>query len=219
MYFIKGKVKDGFVIAGRLVFKHLKIEYHLWSSSFGFRFSADENYIFSISIPPVSLYLVFGNGKYREKEISISVHNWAIWWNFWTSFNEWKSSAPKYRNGSFHIDDFLLGKRKYKRTILEDRPVSIPMPEKNYQANIKLCRDTWKRSRWFTQTIMRIDADIIEGIPHEGKGTAEYNCGEDRTWGMCCPATSIADGVGKIVGSVLHDRVRYGGWNDWNYKR
>ncbi|MBA7632419.1 hypothetical protein ES703_39965 [subsurface metagenome] len=24
--------------------------------------------------------------------------------------------------------------------------------------------------------------------------------------------------VGKIVGSILHDRIRYGGWGDWNYK-
>ena len=93
----------------------------------------------------------------------------------------------------------------------------IPMPEKSYEATIQLCEDTWKRPRWFAKTITRIDAKIPEGIPHEGKGENEWDSGGDRTYGMCCPAKDIFDGVGKIVADCLRTRVRHGGWKDYKW--
>lgn len=219
MYLIKDEVKDGFVYAGRIVFKKFTIEYNLWNKSCHLKFMADEDYTLGIAFPPVALWFSFGNAHYKHKEISIAFHCNSLWWNFWTNTMEWSSKTPRWRHGCFDFADFFLGKREYLRKIVEERDIDIPMPEGIYKAHVKLCEDNWKRPRWFSSTIKRIDADIPRGIPHQGKGENSWDCGEDGCFGMCCPARSIADGVGKIVGSVLHDRVRYGGWDDWNYKR
>ncbi|MBA7632417.1 hypothetical protein ES703_39963 [subsurface metagenome] len=219
MYLIKDKIKDGFIYQGRVIFKRFKIEYNLWSRFCHLEFCANEDYTISAALPPVALWFSFGNAHYKEKEISIEFHHNSLWWNFWTSNMGWSSKTPYWRRGSFDFADFLLGRSKYARKVIEERDVEIPMPEKTYSAHVELCEDTWKRPRWFSKTIKRIDAKIPKGIPHQGKGENSWDCGEDGCFGMCCPARSIAIGVGKIVGSVLHDRIRYGGWGDWNYQK
>jgi hypothetical protein len=66
---------------------------------------------------------------------------------------------------------------------------------------------------------MRVDLKIDKGIPHAGKGENSWDCGDDATYGMCCAVKNIAEGVGVLVGSVLHDRVKYGGYGDWLWCR
>ena len=48
------------------------------------------------------------------------------------------------------------------------------------------------------------EADILElniptGIPHEGKGTASWNCGEDGLFGCGCSGDSIEKAIGHTV--------------------
>ncbi len=204
----------------RIFTRLFTLEFHFFSNTCRLGLSVEEHYVFSIGLPYIiTLFLSFGNGKYKNKELSISIFDYGIWWDFWTDSMGWSNKTSRLRKGCWHILDTFLGKKKYLREIIEERDVDIPMPEGCYKSHIKLCKDTWKRPLWFAETIKRIDADIPSGIPHQGKGENSYDCGEDGCYGMCCQAKSIADGVGKIVGDVLHDRVRYGGWNDWNYKR
>ena len=197
----------------------MKVEKHFGTKFCQIGFIAEEDYVLTICFPPFSLYFIWDARKHLNKEIKLSIHDWSIWWNLWTDSMGWKSTTPKWRNGYFHILDFLLGKAEYSSKTVEERDVEIPMPEKNYPAHIKLNEDTWKRPRWVAKTIKRIDAKIPDGIPHEGKGENSWDCGEDCCLGMFAPANSIAQGVGIIVGSVLHDRVKYGGWKDWNYQK
>ena len=207
--------------SGRIFFKHWHIEYHFWSTHCHIYFERGgygDNYVFSFAIPPIAIWLCWGITYKENREISLKIHNGCLWWNFWTDSNEWNSKTPKWRRECFHIDDFFLGKPKYSREIIEERDVEIPMPEGCYKAHIKLCEDTWTR-RWTKKIIKRIDADIPNGIPHEGKGENSWDCGIDGCFGMCAPAKSIAEGVGIIVGSVLHDRIKYGGWNDWKWNK
>lgn len=84
------------------------------------------------------------------------------------------------------------------------------MPEGCYPATVKIEERTWKRPRWFRKT--RVDAyvDIPDGIPHEGKGTASWNCGEDGLFGCGCEGDSIEKAVGHTVATVLDYRRRYG---------
>lgn len=53
--------------------------------------------------------------------------------------------------------------------------------------------------------------DEGEQIPVPGKGTSEYNCGEDAVFGFTCPADSLADATFRLANSVLETRKRYGG--------
>lgn len=183
---------------------------------FAFRMALSGDCI-SLAIPLFTIYISWNDNS--DKEISFYIYEWTIWWNLWTSTMEWSSKTPRWRHGCWCIPDTFLGRKKYLREIIEERTVQIPMPEGCYEANIKLCKDTWKRPLWFADSIMRIDADIPKGIPHSGKGENSWDCGEDGCFGMCCPANTIAEGVGEIVGSVLKDRVRYGGWQEWNYHK
>lgn len=154
---------------------------------------------------------------WREgRELSLSIHDWAIWWNLWTESNGWSSTTPRWRNGCFHPLDFLLGKQRYSEEVIETREVLVPMPERSYRGTAKLVTATWKRPRWPSPRRMRrcdIDMATKEQIPHPGKGENSWDCGEDATFGLCGPARSIEDGIGNLVASVLTSRRKHGGPN------
>lgn len=173
-------------------------------------------YLFYFSIGyPAKKYPTW-DGK---REISLSFHSNSLWWQFWSDPDCWSSKDSKWRRGAFHLDDFFLGKSKFSEEFLEERNVLIPMPEKSYEATAKLTLDTWTRPRWFKKQIKRIHIEIPEGIPFEGKGENSWDCGKDATFGITCPAESIPEGVGTLVGSVLRSRVKNGGWSDWTWTK
>lgn len=204
--------------SGRIFFKHFTIEYVFGRFRFNIGYCPCEHHTLVFVIPLIGFYFSWGSARH-DRAMELSLHSWAIWWNLWTSSMEWNSKTPKWRNGSWHFLDTILGKTKYTRNVIDERDVEIPMPEGCYNAHVKLCEDVWKRPRWFSSTVKRIDADIPGGIPHEGKGTCSHNCGVDGCFGMCAPANTIAEGVGEIVGSVLSSRVKYGGWQDWKWTK
>ena len=216
-----------FPIQGRSIL-HLKemnsidFSWNIWSK-FCHSYIEAENGIlkFSIAIPPIALWLTFEHLKwaYINRAISVSFGEFGMHWNLWTDSMGWSSKTPKWRNGFFSLTDFIFGKKKYTQEVIDTKQVEIPMPEKSYQATVEFREDTWKRKRWFGKSITRVDIEIPEGIPHEGKGENFWDCGVDYTFGMCCPANSIADGVGKLVGDVLATRVKYGGWKDWAWNK
>lgn len=156
----------------------------------------------------------------KKRKIELSYHSGALWWSLWG--DEWGDEKlwPKWRRGSFHFDDFFLGRSNCTRELMEHRAVAIPMPEKAYWGSVRLVRYTWKRPRWFAKSMIRAEIDVPEGIPHEGKGENSWDCGVDATYGMTTgPVRSIAEAVGMLVGSCLRDRVKYGGYKDWNWQK
>jgi hypothetical protein len=127
----------------------------------------------------------------------------------------------KWRDIYFNITDFILGDRQYNSVLVEEADIDIPMLEGSYPAHIEIREDTWKRPRWpIKQVVKRAHIDMAEhkGIPHPGKGESSWNCGDDATNGLCCPASSISEAVGKMVSNVYHSRIRYGGYDclNWN---
>lgn len=93
------------------------------------------------------------------------------------------------------------------------------MPEGTYVATARLTEDVWRRSRWFSKIVKRVEIEIPSGIPLAGKGESSWDCGDNAIYSMCSPAKSIGEGVGRLVGTLLHDRVRYGGYEDWKWNR
>lgn len=153
--------------------------------------------------------------KNREWEFFIgSTDDWHAHWNLGFNPHEWRSSDGWKHRGVF-LKDVILGKAAHSERILEERDVLIPMPEGSYDAHVKLTEGTWKRSRWpIPLRVIRTEIDVPKGIQKPGKGENSWDCGDDAAFGLTCPARSIEEGVGKLVGSVLRDRVRYGG-REW----
>jgi hypothetical protein len=200
--------------------------------SFGFSVGCCES-AWHISIhlfPIVNLYFTFRLGiptpKYKssitesngdpvylpdDREFEIELRDWAFHLKIWSRGMDWRSKDPWWIRGvSFHFDDFFLGKFVHSSELIEEKDILIPMPEGSYPAHIRMEYETWKRSRWLGKHIMRAHIDCPKGIPFEGKGENAWDCGEDATYGICCPAGNIEDAIGKLVTSVLRDRRKYG---------
>lgn len=142
----------------------------------------------------------------RERETSISCFDWRIWIRVWGDPND---SAYDHKV-VISYGNWLLGKVKYTSVSLEERDTVVPMPEGSYACHVKFTRDTWKRRFWPGRTVTRVTIALPKGIPHQGKGENSWDCGDDATYGMTCPARNIEEGIGRLVGSCLHDRKRYG---------
>lgn len=172
---------------------------------------------FHLTIPYVfSIWLKAGGilpYKREGRELSIRAHSGSIWLNLWTEPWDGKTHV-------FHFKDFFIGKATHSETILEERDILVPMPEKAYPAHAKFFESTWTYPRWFATKIKRVSIDVPEGIPHEGKGENSWDCGRDATYGITTgPCRGIPEGVGHLVGSVLRERVKNGGYSDWNWTK
>lgn len=155
-----------------------------------------------------------------RRNLSLTFHGGSMYWCLWRDDFSWSRDVPRWRDGSFSFVDALLGRWKCETKIVETRDVLVPMPEGTYQATAELTDFIYTRPRWFTKTVRRVDIKVPKGIPFEGKGENSWDCGSDATYGMCTgPCSSIPEAVGKLVGSVLKDRVKNGGWSDWSWQR
>ena len=50
-----------------------------------------------------------------------------------------------------------------------------------------------------------------EQIPVPGKGENSWDCGEDATFSLSCPSTTISEAIGEMVKSCMRTRERYAG--------
>ena len=198
-----------------------------WGQSFfhvSFGFDGESGWGLSVALPGAAAWWhvagVFPRLG-REREIKVSIHSAAIWWTIWRDWRDgWSRKVPRWREGSFHFNDFLLGKSVCTRRDVEARDIVVPMPERAYPASAKLVEYTWKRPRWFARRMLRVEIQVPEGIPHEGKGENSWDCGIDGTYGITTgECRTIAQGVGVLVGSCLESRVKYGGWSDWEWTK
>lgn len=151
------------------------------------------------------------NAKYDDRELSVRVHDWTVW----RDAGSWSITTPKWRDGCFHIDDFVLGKSDYSRRTLIETAVNIGMPEASYPATVKIEEATWKRPRWFAKRMICSEVKIPKGIPFPGKGENSWDCGQDAVYGQSGPAGTVEKAVASVVESVLRSRRRYGGSVEW----
>jgi len=155
--------------------------------------------------------------RWEDRELSVRVHDWAIWWTTWLDpMGGWDSRVPKWRDGSFHIDDLVLGKARFSERVIEPkRQVTIGMPEASYEATVEITERCWKRPRWFAVRRIGSKVDIPDGIPFPGKGENSWDCGEDAIFGQSNGATSVEAAIAAVVESALRSRRRYGGSVNW----
>lgn len=189
------------------------------------RGDGDDRWSLCLTLPPLFLSVGIGGPwrmcKRRAISLKLAFPELTLGWVLWKDDHEWNSRTPRWRQGHFDIVDFLLGRWEYSERDIETREIAVPMPERVYRGKARLFVSTWKRPRWFAKQLVRvgIDLDKGEGIPCQGKGENSWDCGTNHTYGITCAARSIPEGVGVLVGSVLRDRVKYGGWRDWMWAR
>jgi len=138
-----------------------------------------------------------------EHSVSFSVYDKFVMWKLWAP-DDWNRSIPKWRNGGLELCDLFLGKLSVNNVTLHEEDVKVPMSEKEYDAHVKIYSHQRKRSRWpFVKRILRGQIECEEGIPHPGKGTCGYNCGDDRTYSINKPVTNKGRGVSELIGSMV----------------
>lgn len=160
------------------------------------------------------------DGWSDERDIGVAFHDGILWVSIWEDPMCSNSNDPKWWKFHINVEDWIKGKCKYTEEIVETREILVPMPEKSYPATAIRKIQRWSRPRWKAEERMSVSINIPNGgIPHEGKGENSWDCGKDATHGMSCPAQSIPEAVGRLVGFVLTVRVEHGGWNDWEWKK
>lgn len=142
---------------------------------------------------------------------------WSMSLNLFSDTMGWKRGDWKWY---INFGDKIKGKYEVSKKVIIERDILIPMPERPYQAHAVLADWTWTYKHWFPMTIRRCEINIPEGLPHEGKGENSWDCGKDATFGITTgKVKNIEEAVGNLVGSVLHDRVKHGGWEDYNWQK
>lgn len=192
-------------------------EWNLWSHFCGVEIERDYegSWQLMLALPPVAIWLTIGWGfrGAEEREISLRIHDWAIWWRFWCDPNGWTAETPRWRDGCWHPLDTFLGRVKYTKQDIETRQIAIPMPEGEYPATAVLQRCTWKRPRWFARTrhFVKVDIGARGGIPHEGKGENAHDCGIDGLCGYSTEGGSFESAIIDGVTRALRYRAKYDG--------
>jgi hypothetical protein len=162
-----------------------------------------------------------------EREISLSIHGWRFWWNFWVS-EEWSSWTKNktWRKGCWHIVDWIKGKHKHERNEIERHEHVLPFFEGNYNVEVIKFQRIDKWARWPTKKAISWevkagyykDGKFIEKpIPVEGKGENSWDCDENATYSMSFPGhpyrkniQSSYDAALYFWHSMMKDRERRG---------
>jgi hypothetical protein len=220
----------------RMYFGHdpkLHIEVSMLCKTFGVGLDvgdSDDAFLFRLSLWFFSLYVGLSSarlyrlsswlrkGSYEPRSISLRVFDWAIWYECWAPAHSWSRGEPWWMRWTWHPLDTFFGRMQHSvRDVVSSTATVIPMPEKAYPCVVVIQEEVWKRSRlpWASTVLRRAHIDVPGGVPFPGKGENSWDCGDDATHSMTCPAETVEQGVARFVESVLRDRRRYGGSVNW----
>lgn len=155
-----------------------------------------------------------GNGEYNGRTLSIDIIEGSIHWRLWVDDSGWTNNRPRWRDGSVNLVDLALGKEEViPLSTYVTHEVLVPMVERAYKGKCTIQHYARKRPRWFARfsTTATIDMAKGEQIPIPGKGENSYDCGDDATYAMSVPATTVHEAVSRLVASVLRTRSQRGG--------
>lgn len=155
--------------------------------------------------------------EHGDRESGIRIFDNAIWIDFWSRRNEWRSKDPFWLKGiTIHPIDLLLGKGKYgERYLAGEHYAEVEMPEGNYPAKIAFFENEYKRPRWpIIRRTRGAKIKMFKPVPIPGKGENSWDCEDDAIYSMYCPAETVEDAIAAVSASVMRKRERYGG-KEW----
>lgn len=127
----------------------------------------------------------------------------------WMRQWEFLSSDPWWRKAiHLRVVEWVLGRWRCTTTKGSPTIVFIPMPEGCYPAWAIMESRTWRRRFGLRRHDDSVWLDIPGGIPHAGKGTTCYNCGDDGLYGI--GGSTVEKAIARAVETVLTSRRRYG---------
>lgn len=154
---------------------------------------------------------------YWPRETGVKVHHGSVWVSFFAKTMSWSRGDPWYsKQLTLHVSDWILGRPKYTEDTdaTSWRPIVVPMPEKSYRGQVRFFTSVWKR-RFYTRRIRRCEVKMDEGVPFPGKGESSWDCGEDASHGMVCPASEMHEAIAEMVSHVMRRRCHYGNGINW----
>lgn len=159
-----------------------------------------------------------GRTEYRymgsNRMIGVRVFDEKIWLSLWEDRDEWRAKDPKWMRATIAPFDIVFGRQKYETRVIEEREVSIPMPEKLYPATAKRKVSSWTRPRWPWRPLSvrrsMIEIDVPGGVGVPGKGENSWDIDDDAIFSMSAAARTIEEGIGKLVASAMETRRRRG---------
>jgi len=155
------------------------------------------------------------DARYEDRELSIGVHDWTVFWRVWRDPMSWSSNVPRWRQGGFRILDALLGRQRHSEREISRTAVKIALPEAQYDATVRLYESTWKRPRWFALHRLGSEVEIAKGIPVPGKGENSWDCDGDALFSQSGPHSTVEAAIASVIESVLRSRRRHGGSVEW----
>jgi|MudIll2142460700_1097286.scaffolds.fasta_scaffold22487_3 hypothetical protein len=189
-----------------LCLMHLNMGYG--DSDNGVLLAVNIPYLFGIYIGVEGLF----HSRKRQRQIGWSWHDDRLHVSIWEDPMQWNNSDPKWWSFSICPVDILLGEYDYSTRDINTERVIVGMPEGPYPCTVRIFESTYKRPRWhWPRRIIRANITPDTPIPHPGKGENSWDCDEDATWSMTCPAESGAEAALYLQTSILRDRNRYGG--------
>ena len=163
----------------------------------------------NIGIAQLFISYSFAGREFAERELSIAFHDGYLWLKLWCD-DDVDTRRPWHRNiVCLHVKDWITGTARCETTTTH-LPGSylVPMPEGCYRATAKKEERTWTYRFGIEHRRVSYTIDIPRGIPFEGKGESEWNCGPD---GLCgTGGATLEEAIGNAVASVLESRRRYG---------
>lgn len=179
----------------------------------------DDGIMFHAAIPKLfSVFISFSGifGKLfrypnEPRETGFFFHDGTLFIHPFSKVNSWHSKDKWWSKGfSFTLSEFLFGRWNYSEE--NDRgwqDIEITMPEGKYKGKLRLYTGKWK-NRFWSKRIQRAEIEMEEGIPYPGKGENSWDCGEDASYGITCPAVDEADAIAEMIKHVLSCRRKYG---------
>lgn len=186
----------------------------------GWQLSLAVPFLFSIWLTVCLPWLPVPRGKEREFEghklrliegrrFSLYVFEWSIRLALWERENEWRRDDPWWvRSISWDLRNILGKQHCTRETLKAPFPVTIPLPEGAYTAQVKLIRMTWRRR--FGRTITRLSWDASMEAPACLPTPGKWSRGD----GLCGWGAESRNGediekvIAEGVRSVLEERRR-----------
>jgi hypothetical protein len=149
------------------------------------------------------------------REIRLRCDSTGVWWSWWVNPMVWSSSTPRWRQGSFHPKDVVLGKARFSQENNGESVVAMAsFHEGSYPLILQRQTWTWKRSRWpWPKTARYVDIRVPEGAAaagFQGKGENSWDCGSDAIYGMSSEGHDFYSAIGAYTLATLKKRGRYG---------
>jgi hypothetical protein len=176
-------------------------------------------------------FLPFGwwPARLRSRETGIKFHSGIVWIDVlrrphasWLNrrAHTRRQMFDHYRaegwSRSFNWRNALLGAPKHSSETLGEHDAVVSMPEGDYPVRVTLTIDTWRRARWFSKSLRRANVEPTErAIPCPGKGENSWDCDEDATYGLTCPASTVEEAVAEMRSASMRSRTKYGSGEAW----